>query len=329
MKIWYSLYQLYPKGAPNSQAKMQYRKGAILRIRFANGAVGYADVCPFPEMGDRPLELELNQIATGKPSALGARSLYFANLDAEARMRKESLYNPKIKIKNHFLISDISRFDLERVSQIEASGYSEFKVKMGQDLIKETELAERLTNRFSTKSKLRLDFNACLNRDRFIDFFDKNQKWLRPCLEYIEDPFTYDAREWQEVSQKYGIIFALDLAADAVATNAEGAQVIVIKPATHDPNPLIQKFKGKNKKFVFTHYMDFPVGQMFAVATAQFYYSQVQEQLLSCGLQFHDVYEGFTFQDHVRMDGPYVLPPPGYGIGFDKLLENQAWVELT
>lgn len=328
MKIWYSLYQLYPKGVLNSQTKLQYRKGAILRVRFDSGAVGYADLCPYPEMGDRPLEIELNQIALGKSSAMGLRSLNFATLDAEARIRKESLFNPKIRIKNHFLITDISRFDLDRVEQIETSGYAEFKVKMGQDLVKETELVERLTNRFSSRSKLRLDFNASLSRDRFVDFFDKNQKWLRPCLEYIEDPFTYDPREWREVSQKRGIIFALDLAADAVSTQAEGAQVIVIKPAIHDPALLIEKFKGTNKKFVFTHYMDFPLGQMFALATAQYYYTSVREQLLSCGLQFHDIYEGFTFQDHVKMDGPYILPPEGYGVGFDKLLENQSWVEL-
>lgn len=329
MKIWYSTYQLYPKGTLNSQTKAKYRKGAILRVRFDSGAVGYADVCPFGEMGDRPLEYELKQFSVGKPSPLGARSLFFAELDAQARAKQKSLYIPNVKIKNHFLITDIARFDLTRVDKIEAAGYSEFKVKMGQDLVKETELIEKLSNRFSSRSKLRIDFNSALSRDRFVDWFDKNQKWLRPFLDYIEDPFAYDAREWREVSQKRGITFALDLAADAVTTNAEGAQVIVVKPAVQDPEPLVQKFKSTNKKFVFTHYMDFPIGQMFALATVQMLYPRIQEQLLTCGLQFHDIYEGFSFQDQVRMDGPYVLPPEGYGIGFDSLLSNMAWVELN
>jgi O-succinylbenzoate synthase len=328
MKIWYSTYQLYPKGSLSSQHKAKFRHGAILRVRFESGEVGHADICPFGEMGDKPLEYELRQLAIGKSSNLGLRSLYFAELDAKARAEKRSLYSPHVRIKNHFLITDIHKFDLQRIEQIEASGYTEFKIKMGQDLVKETEVLTKLVGRISSRTKLRLDFNAILNRDRFVDWFDKNQKWLRPCLDFIEDPFVYDAREWREVSQKRGITFALDLAADAISSQAEGAQVIVIKPAVCDPEPIIQKYKTSNKKFIFTHYMDFPIGQMFALVTVQQLYPRIHEQLLTCGLQFHDIYEGFSFQDQVRMDGPYILPPEGYGIGFDSLLANMKWDEL-
>src|ERR1700677_2738267 len=110
MKIWYSTYQLFPKSVINSKIKIKYRPGALLRVRFEDGAVGYADLCPFSEMGDQPLELELKNLLQSKPSALTERALTVARLDASARAEKRSLYNPKVRIKNHFLINDLNTF---------------------------------------------------------------------------------------------------------------------------------------------------------------------------------------------------------------------------
>jgi O-succinylbenzoate synthase len=328
MKIWYSTYQLYPKGTLNSQVKTKFRKGALLRIRFDDEIVGFADLCPFSEMGNRPLEFEMRHIALQKPTALGVRALHFARLDAEARAKKENLYDPTVKIKNHFLVADISQFDLDRVEKIEAAGYSEFKIKMGRDLALETQLVEKLTNRFSNRARIRLDFNGSMSRDRFVDWFDKNQKWLRPVIEFIEDPFAYDPKEWAAVSDRRNITFALDQLANPLEVKAEGAGVIVIKPVTQDSEAVIKKFAGTNKKFIFTHHMDFPLGQMEAFSAAQQAFKSVGEQMLSCGLQHHDIYEGFTFQEAIRSDGPFIVPPEGFGFGFDKLLESQSWSEL-
>ncbi|OFZ19561.1 MAG: hypothetical protein A2Z20_08335 [Bdellovibrionales bacterium RBG_16_40_8] len=328
MKIWYSPYQLSPKGLLNSKVREKFRKGALLRIRFEDDAVGYADVCPFAEMGDRPLEFELKHIAMSKPSNLGARSLFFARADAEARAKNASLYDKTVKIKNHFLIYDIDRFDIERIKKIESAGYSEFKIKMGRDIAYETEKVEKLSNRLSNRSRLRLDFNASFSRDRFVDWFDKNQKWLRPCLEFIEDPFGYDAKEWREVSEKRNVAFALDLAADPLSTGAEGARVVIIKPAIQDPAKIFDKFSNSDKKFVFTNHMDFPVGQMAALYTAQSFYHEAKEKILTCGLQHHDIYENTEFQEAIKNDGPYILPPDGFGFGFDKILEKQSWHEI-
>ena len=328
MKIWFSTYQLYPKTALNSRVKVKYRKGALLRIRFPDESVGYADLCPFSEMGDRPLDFELRHIALSKPTDLGARSLYYAQKDAEARKRGIRLYDSTIRIKNHFLIPDILGFDLERVAKIEADGYTEFKIKMGRDLVAETEKVEHLSNRISPGTRLRLDFNCSMNRERFVEWFEKNQKWLRSVLEFIEDPFTYESKDWREISNKYNITFALDRAADPIVTEAAGAGVIVIKPAVQDPEIIVQRFIDTDKKFVFTHHMDFPLGQMSAFYAAQSLFNGIQNQMLTCGLQHHDIYEGFTFQNAITADGPYILPPDGVGLGFDKLLESQTWTVL-
>ena len=328
MKIWFSKYQLYPKGSLNSKSKTKFRQGALLRVRSEEGTVGYSDLCPFSEMGDRPIDLELTELSKGRLSSLAQRSLYFANLDAEARAKNESLFRSQCNIKNHFLISDITRFDLHRAAKIELAGYTEFKIKLGRDLVSETESLKNFCSALSATSKVRLDFNCITSVERFTNWFDTNQKWLRPTLEFIEDPFAYDANEWRNVSQKWGLTLALDQAADAISTGGEGAQILVIKPAVYDSSAIIEKFKGTSKKFVFTHYMDFPVGQMFALVEAQRAYQLVRDQFLTCGLQHHDIYEGFTFQDAIKYDGPYVLPPDGKGIGFDSLLNSLKWIEI-
>lgn len=328
MMIWYSTYQLYPKGTLNSKTKTQFRQGALLRIRFEDGRVGFADLCPFSEMGDHPLDFELQQLKYSKPTQLGERSLHFAQKDAQARAEKKTLYRSDVLIKNHFLISDLARFDLSRLSRIEASGYTEFKVKMGRDLAAESEILENMVGKLSYNARLRLDFNCSLNRERFEMWFEKAQRWLRPALEFIEDPFAYDPETWRQVSRRWGVTFALDQAENVLKVGAEGAQIIVIKPAIQNVEKIIEMFKASGKKFVFTHYMDFPVGQMFAFAEAQSVKAQLGEMMLTCGLQHHDIYEGFTFQDAIRYDGPQILPPEGWGIGFDTLLENLSWVEL-
>jgi O-succinylbenzoate synthase len=327
MKVWYSPYQLRSGTFANSQVKSRYRLGALLRVRLANGAIGFSDLCPFSDMGDSPLELELRQMQQGKPSFLTERSLYFATKDAQARTQGQSLYT-QVKIKNHFLITNITQFDLSRVEKLILSGYTEFKIKMGRDLNKEAAIAHLLAERLGSVGKLRIDFNAILSRDRFVDWFEKNQSWLRSKLDFIEDPFPYEAKEWRNVSEKYGITFALDMAADPIATGAEGAQVIVLKPAIQDEQKVIHKFSGTNKKFVITHYMDFPVGQMCAFVSAQEVFSLLGAKLLSCGLQQNDRHDGQSFQNMIRHDGPYILPPEGLGLGFDSLLQNLNWTEL-
>ncbi len=328
MKIWYSTYQLFPKSVLNSKIKIKYRQGALLRVRFDDDRVGYADLCPFSELGDQPLELELKNLLISKPSQLTSRSLLYARLDAEARFEKRSLFDPKIRIKNHFLVNDLLNFDLNRIATLQADGYSEFKIKIGREINVETQKLRDLCDVLAKNSRLRLDFNMSFNQDRFVHWFDKNQSWLRSHLEFVEDPFAYSAKEWREVSDRWNIVLALDFASTAEKCKAEGAQIVVIKPVVDDVDKILLSLKNTRKKVVFTHYMDFPLGQMSALVTAQKAQAQFGDMVITCGLQHHDIYDGFSFQSEIKHDGPYILPPEGLGLGFDVSLEKQKWVEL-
>jgi o-succinylbenzoate synthase len=328
MKFWISTYQLFPKGSLAHYQKIKFRKGTLLRVKFDDGLVGYADVCPFQQYGDQPYEIEVQNIIRRQFSRLTERSLHCARIDAEARAAKESLYS-EIRIKNHFLISNALEFDLKRVPLLQAQRFTEFKVKVGKELRLETEMLQSLVELLAPDAKIRLDFNANLSRERFVEWLAKNLSWLKPRLDFIEDPFTYEPREWQKISQDYKIDLALDLAGDPIAAHAEGANVIVIKPAVQNPEKILRAISGAEKRFVITHYMDFPIGQMSAYVAAQQLIAAGEKRIGVCGLQHHDIYEGFTFQDLIKNDGPFIVPPEGHGLGFDHLLDKQEWQEIV
>jgi O-succinylbenzoate synthase len=327
MKIWSSSYQLYPIGTLALNQQSKFRKGTLLRIEFENGHVGFSDLCPYQQFGDKPLEIEIQNILRGQPTRLGARSLHFARVDANARARKESLYTES-RIKNHFFISDFVNFDLNRVPILQGQRFTEFKVKIGSDLIIETEMLKALVEKLSADVKIRIDFNCKISGDKFANWLEKNILWLKPRLDFIEDPFSYDGREWQRLQNAFGVDLALDLAADPLKTKAEGANVVIIKPAIQDSGEILKAFSETNHRFVFTHYMDFPVGQMAAYVEAQSLMAIDGSRIAVCGLQHHDVYEGFTFQDAISNDGPFIVPPEGLGLGFDQLLERQDWTQI-
>ncbi len=330
MKVWFSRYQLHATHAFNSRADAGVREGALLRVLFSDGAVGYADLCPFTTIGDRPLEIELRHLAADEPSALAARSLHFARLDATARAQHLSLYDPAARIENHFLITDLTRFDAGKLPSIAARGYRCCKIKMGRDLAAESERLETFVDRLAqAELRLRLDFNATPSRDRFAEWLDTNLRHLQPVLEFIEDPFPYDARQWSDIALQWPVSLALDMAAEPVASGGEGAAVIVVKPAVQEVAPILKRFAGTDKRFVFTHYMDSPVGQMCALVATQQAWHEARAQMLVCGLQHHDVCEASELQRAIESDGPFIVPPQGCGLGFDGLLEQRAWTELT
>lgn len=326
MRVWHSSYQLFPKSKLGIH-KVKYRLGALLRVEFEPSLVGYADLCPYQRFKDKPIEIELQNLAKNKLSPILSRSIEYARWDAQARQENQSLYLDE-EIKNHFLILNILDFEMNRLEGLQEQGYTEFKVKLGADLRMETEMVKSLVDGFRPDTRVRLDFNGSLSRENFIKWLEENKEWLRPSLDFIEDPFTYDPKEWSMIQEKYEIDLALDLVSDPLLTEARGANVIILKPAIQDPELITSKISDASKRFVLTHYMDFPVGQMFGLVCAQRLQKSGEMRLKTCGLQHQDIYEGFTFQDIIENKGPYIAPPKGPGIGFEGLLENQDWREI-
>ena len=74
--MWFWEYSLSPT-----------RRGALVRV-----GNGFADVHPWPELGDAPLERQLTMLARGETTALTRRSLELARIDSDARARSVSLF---------------------------------------------------------------------------------------------------------------------------------------------------------------------------------------------------------------------------------------------
>src|SRR5687768_11414487 len=69
MRLWAHRYQLMPCRRLSPIATAGARKGALLRMRTDSGAEGFADLHPWPELGDLPLETQLAMLARGETTA--------------------------------------------------------------------------------------------------------------------------------------------------------------------------------------------------------------------------------------------------------------------
>lgn len=188
---FYWRYELVPKRRLSAIAGR--REGALIRV-----GDGFADVHPWPELGDDPLEAQLALLARGETTELTSRSLHFAALDAAARASSRSLFEGLTIPPSHWPGSDPPpSFDVAKVKSIE-------------------QLPERV--------RLRIDFNATLSADEFLRL-----RLPRERIDFVEDPCPYDAATWRMLRERTGLRLALDR-----FVAEESVDVLVVKPALQE-----------------------------------------------------------------------------------------------
>lgn len=166
------------------------RRGALLRV---DG--GYADVHPWPELGDAPLDEQLGLLAQGATTPLTAASLHLASLDRDARRRGVSLFEGLTIPRSHWPGND------------PPDAFDTVKVKDTRDLPPDV--------------RIRIDFNARLTPEEFLSIA---ASLPAERIDFIEDPCPYDAEVWRTLRVRTGLRLALD--------RFEGeADVLVHKPA--------------------------------------------------------------------------------------------------
>jgi O-succinylbenzoate synthase len=273
-------YELIAKAPLNALSERLVRKGALIKV-----GAGYADVHPIEELGDLPLEKQLDLLKEGITTPLTCQSLYFAKLDGEAREKGVSLFEGLTIPKSHFLITNLQTGLQE--------GFTHYKVKMGRDLEKEIAFIRRLSKQFpSEEYKLRLDFNNRLTKEQYLEI---EKELPMSAIDFIEDPYPEMSGE--------------KLAMDFESEKGIGKDLtLVIKPAVQEITPFLKT----NQRLVVTSYMDHPFGQMCACYIAAKY------RLGICGLMTHTCYEKTPFE--IKMEGANLLPPKGTGFGFDESL---------
>ncbi|MEA2415083.1 MAG: hypothetical protein QOI58_1740 [Thermoanaerobaculia bacterium] len=226
--IEYWRYELTPKRRLSAVAVDGVRRGALIRV---NG--GVADVHPWPELGDLPLDEQLALLARGETTPLTKASLEFASLDASARRDGRSLFDGLTIPPSHWPGPDPPPdFDTVKLKSIDV-----------------------IPNRV----RLRIDFNATLTAEEFVQIA---ATLPRERIDFIEDPCPYDAAVWRELRKRTGLRLALDRAASS--SEAGSYDVLILKPA-------FDEIRCTDAEVVVTSYMDHPIGQLcaaYAAATA-------------------------------------------------------------
>ncbi len=307
----YWRYELRPKRRLSAVASDGPRHGALIRV---DG--GVADIHPWPELGDAPLDEQLAMLAHGETTSLTRASLQFANLDATARRENRNLFDGLTIPTSHWPGPD------------PPDGFDTVKLKS--------------IDRIPDRVRLRIDFNATLTPDEFVRIA---ATLPRERIDFIEDPSPYDAATWTDLRRRTGLRLALDRAGStehrqeclchighsqkltpvaeepmwhrhSCLCSFEGADVLIIKPA-------LQPIPKTDAEVIVTSYMDHPIGQLAAA-----YAAANAGITTTCGLITHVLYENDPFIERMQIDGTRLVPPGGTGWGFDDLLENLPWRKL-
>jgi O-succinylbenzoate synthase len=176
MRIYVHRYTLVPRRRLSGVAREGVRHGALLRVDD-----GFADVHPWPELGDAPLDEQLALLARGETTALTRASLHLAGIDGDARSRGVSLFQGLEIPLSHWPGND------------PPPEFDTVKVKDTKDLPQGV--------------RLRIDFNAQLTPDEFLEI----AKGLpHDRVDFIEDPCPYEERTWRELQRRSGLRLALD-----------------------------------------------------------------------------------------------------------------------
>lgn len=321
MKIACHLYELHYRENYNTLGQAGSRCGALLRIIFDDGLVGYCDCHPWTELGDLPLQKQLSAFAENRRTPLLECSLYFARLDAEARHNQLSLFEGLAIPLSHQLVDLAADF-----KELMDQGITLFKLKAGTFPEKEISTMKSWVKGLGNNAgmRLRLDFNEKLSRQVFLEYWEKIPLEVRHSIDFVEDPYPYEPTEWSNDQKTLGVPFAADHHAAKVLLFPESARFHIHKPAV-DKTPQIT---GRNTQFVVTSYLDHPLGQMCAAYTAGKLKALHPDRISYCGILTHKCYKEDLFVKSVCSVGPQLIPPQGTGFGFDTLLKEVQWQSL-
>lgn len=297
MRIDASSYELI------ARADGRRRAGALLRVEFDDGVRGFADLHPWPELGDEPLDDQLAALARLTPFPLAARSLALARADGEGRSEARSLFEGLNVPPSHASLPFGHTPDA--LARAVEEGYSLVKLK-GWDFS-----ADDLALFRDSGLRFRLDFNARLSYGQIVALLDRwgDLGWVA----WLEDPCPYDSEAWSVLRSR--VRLAIDF-----EKGEEAFDVRVVKPARDAPLP------PRGRGFAFTSYLDHPIGQLGAAWTAALFAADYPVEM--GGLVTHPVYEPNPFSERLRVEKTRLVPPGGPGLGFAHELEALEWTTL-
>ncbi len=271
-------------------------------------AGGYGCVQPWPVFGHLSLDDHWGALADGVSLPLLDQALACAKEDASARASGVSWWADIQVPRSHATITDWQ----SNLPQDIHKPFTHAKIKVS---IVETEVLHDWALRHP-EVRLRLDCNEVPSMAEFDAWWHGLDQELRNRIDWIEDPFSYDAEKWSQWQKKNTASLAVDRAFDSGEMSA--SCIAIWKPAWQ---PLPQGAVIEN--VVVTSAMDHPVGQAWAAFSAAC--SGVES---ICGLRTDHLFARNEFTECLGSWSPEWPSIPGTGMGFDDLLEKIPWKRI-
>ncbi|WP_413586295.1 o-succinylbenzoate synthase MenC [Bdellovibrio sp. HCB274] len=327
IKLSYHEYNLKPYSNLNAVSAGLPRSGALIKVEWPHGFVGYGDLHPWPELGDMTLADQLAALKKGKITPQMEQTIWLARKDADLRKKGKTILTTGEKVRNNYLVSNYAEIIPGFLDELKRASFSTIKLKVGRDLAAEANAVTRIA---AAGFKIRLDFNSACSWQSFERFFSGLSPQEKVWIEYVEDPFPFDPDAWMDAKKLVKI--AMDSAYEKVdwdkITKAP-FDVLVIKPAKMDVDKAIERCKKFNLKATVTSYMDHPVGSLGALAVAMECKELYPNIMLDAGCMTYRSYQMDQFSASINTTGPYFSSIKGTGIGFDLLLKELPWQKLN
>ncbi len=295
MDYWRYIMQL--RVPPNARSEATEVEGALVRIGDGIGCLH-----PWTELGDLPLDDQLDALGSGVDTSMTKQCRYCCSLDGAARRKGVSLFEGVVIPPSHGIWID-------GMDEKLVENFSYLKLKCGPEVVMEAERLRDLAAKFPEVG-WRIDFNGLLDRELFQRWMEELGDDMLERIDFVEDPIPYEPVAWNELQEESPFDLALD-------RGKNGARINVVKP-------LVDEVDTGAHNTVVTSYMDHPVGQAFAAFTA----SRFRAPLRGAGLLTHWLFEPDPFTLSMRSEGESLVPPDGTGLGFDELLDELEWKRL-
>jgi O-succinylbenzoate synthase len=252
-----------------------------------------------------------------------AMALRCAEIDGAARRAGVSLFDGLEIPRSHYSWSFAT--DTEpQMQRVMEEGWPAIKAKGFANYGETIRFLEGCAKRFETQGvRLRVDFNGVLDRYTFEKFVEFMPLRVYRALDFVEDPFPYDAETWEVIRQRWGVRLALD---KGWKDGTHGFDAVVVKPARRDWRTVAAAHP--ESPLVLTSAMDHALGQMFAAYEAAVALAEGQA-LDFCGLCTEHLFEKDEFFERVRSHGGFLeADRSGGGLGFGEVLEALPWRRL-
>jgi len=304
----------------NARSARLEHAGALIRV---GGGVGCLH--PWPELGDAPLERQLQMLVRGEKTPLIEQALCCAAEDGEARARGHWLLEDLKIPASHALVPPMATD--EEIEQLLAMGFVALKWKLGGDGRPLLRWAEKFP-----EARWRLDSNEVLQLAEAVEIARHWPENLRERIDFWEDPCPYDPGVWQKLADACGIRLAVDRHADTAAMSGDKRWHWVVKPA-RDPVALrLQQAINCGAGLVVTSYMDHPIGQAWAALNAARVAAAGGKNgghLVACGVATHLLFEDCPFSREIKLEDGRIVLPEGGGLGYDGELGELFWKSLS